>query len=77
MLDIVGFGVLLGRGTQAGELAGIFGFAYILFGSLIGAGFVLSREATGPSSLVAASLPAFQNAKRAMRREAAPSSARG
>lgn len=47
MLDVVGFGVILGRGVQAGELAGIFGFAFILFGSLIGAGVVLSREATG------------------------------
>lgn len=47
MLDVVGFGVILGRGVQAGELAGVFGFAFILFGSLIGAGVVLSREATG------------------------------
>lgn len=47
MLDVVGFGVILGRGVQAGELAGIFGFAFILFGSLIGAGFILSGEATG------------------------------
>ena len=44
MLDVIGFGVILGRGTQAGELAGIFGFTFILFGSLIGAGFVLSGE---------------------------------
>lgn len=46
MLDVVGFGVILGRGTQSGELAGIFGFVFIIFGSLIGAGFVLSGEAT-------------------------------
>ena len=47
MLEVVGFGAILGRGVQAGGLAGIFGFAFILFGSLIGAGFVLSREASG------------------------------
>jgi hypothetical protein len=46
VLDIVGFGLILGRGAQAGELAGIFGFAFILFGSLIGAGFALSGGAT-------------------------------
>jgi hypothetical protein len=46
MLDVIGFGVILGRGTQAGELAGIFGLAFILFGSLIGAGFALSGEGT-------------------------------
>ena len=46
MLEIVGFGVILGRGVQDRGLAGIFGFAFILFGSLIGAGFVLSREVT-------------------------------
>ena len=34
------------RARHAGELAGIFGFAFIIFGSLIGAGFVLSGEAT-------------------------------
>lgn len=46
-LDVVGFGVILGRGTQAGALAGAFGFAVILFGSLAGSGFVLSaRELT-------------------------------
>jgi hypothetical protein len=38
--------VILGRGTQAGELAGIYGFSFIVFGSLIGAGFVLSGEET-------------------------------
>ena len=46
VLDVFGFGVLLGRGIPAGELAGIYGFVYILFGSLIGAGFVLSAETT-------------------------------
>ena len=42
MLDVVGFGILLGRGTHAGLLAGIFGFSFIVFGSLIGSGFALS-----------------------------------
>jgi hypothetical protein len=46
LLDIVGFGVILGRGAEAGRLAGLFGFASIVFGSLIGAGFVLSGRAT-------------------------------
>ena len=44
LLDSVGFGVLLGRGVQWGILAGIFGFSMILFGSLIGSGFALSRN---------------------------------
>jgi hypothetical protein len=44
VLEIVGFGMILGHGTQAGILSGVFAFSYILFGSLIGAGFVLSRE---------------------------------
>lgn len=47
ILDIIGFGQILGRGTDAGVLAGVFGFAVIVFGSLIGAGFALSgRDAT-------------------------------
>ncbi len=46
MLDVIGFGMVLGRGTEAGVLAGVFGFAVIVFGALIGAGFALSaREA--------------------------------
>ena len=48
VLDVVGFGLILGRGTQAGALAGAFGFAMILFGSLLGAGFVLSGRASSP-----------------------------
>jgi hypothetical protein len=44
VLDVVGFGVILGRGVQAGTLAGVFGFGMILFGALIGSGFALSRE---------------------------------
>ena len=43
-LDIVGFGVILGRGVDAGVLSGVFGFAVIIFGSLVGAGFALSGE---------------------------------
>lgn len=42
VLDIVGFGLILGRGTDAGAMAGVFGMAVIVFGSLIGAGFALS-----------------------------------
>ena len=45
VLDIVGFGVILGRGTEAGTMAGVFGMAVIVFGSLIGAGFALSGRA--------------------------------
>jgi len=45
VLDIVGFGVILGRGTDAGVMAGVFGMAVIVFGSLIGAGFALSGSA--------------------------------
>lgn len=44
VLEVVGFGLILGRGVQDRALAGIFGFAFILFGSLIGAGFRLSGE---------------------------------
>ena len=42
-LQIVGFGLLLGRGMTAGVLGGIFGFDIVLFGSLIGGGFALSK----------------------------------
>ena len=42
-----GFGLILGRGLQWGLLAGVFGFSMILFGSLIGSGFVLSRAGSG------------------------------
>jgi hypothetical protein len=38
MLDIVGFGIILGRGTTAGMLAGLFGLGMVFFGSLIGSG---------------------------------------
>lgn len=46
LLDVVGFGVILGRGTEAGVMAGVFGVAVIIFGSLIGSGFALSGDAT-------------------------------
>jgi hypothetical protein len=45
LLDVVGFGLILGRGTDAGAMAGVFGMAVIVFGSLIGAGFALSGRA--------------------------------
>ena len=45
ILDIVGFGLILGRGTDAGIMAGVFGMAVIVFGSLIGAGYALSGRA--------------------------------
>jgi hypothetical protein len=44
VLEIVGFGMVLGHGVQTGILSGVFAFSYILFGALIGAGFALSRE---------------------------------
>jgi len=43
ILDTFGFGMILGRGIQAGMLAGIFGFCMILWGGLLGAGVALSR----------------------------------
>jgi hypothetical protein len=46
VLDVVGFGLILGRGTHVGLLSGMFGFSFVLFGSLIGGGFVLSGAAT-------------------------------
>jgi hypothetical protein len=44
MLDIVGFGLLLGRGLDLGPLGGIFGFTMVLFGSLLGGGFASARR---------------------------------
>lgn len=44
-LDVVGFGILLDRGADAGRLTGTFGFLMVLWGSLIGGGFSLSRAA--------------------------------
>lgn len=46
VLDVVGFGMILGRGVTAGELSGIFSWAVIVFGTLIGAGFASSGERT-------------------------------
>jgi hypothetical protein len=48
-LDIIGFGQILGRGTDAGILSGVFGFAVIVFGSLLGAGFALSGSEASKS----------------------------
>jgi hypothetical protein len=47
-LDIVGFGMVLGRGLDHGLLAGVFGLSFITFGALIGAGFANSE--TGESA---------------------------
>lgn len=44
-LEIIGFGLLLGRGVDHGILAGVFGMAYITFGAVLGAGFAKSGEA--------------------------------
>lgn len=43
ILDVGGFGIILGRGVQQGVLAGVFGFGMILFGALVGGGFALSK----------------------------------
>lgn len=45
-LDVVGFGVLLGRGVDAGLTAGVFGFLIVVFGTLAGAAFGASRPTT-------------------------------
>jgi hypothetical protein len=42
-LDVVGFGMILGRGVQVGLVSGIFGFLMIVFGSLLGSGFASSK----------------------------------
>jgi hypothetical protein len=41
-LDVVGFGILLNRGIDAGLTAGVFGLLMVAFGALIGAGFAAS-----------------------------------
>ena len=46
VLDVVGFGLIFGRGTAVGVLSGVFGMAVIVFGALIGAGFALSGSPT-------------------------------
>jgi hypothetical protein len=43
-LDVVGFGILLGRGVDAGLTSGVFGFLVIVFGTLAGAAFGASRK---------------------------------
>lgn len=43
VVELFGFGILLGRGVQQGVLASEFGFAMILYGALIGGGFALSK----------------------------------
>ena len=51
VLDVVGFGVILGRGTTAGTLAAAFGFSMIVFGALLGGGVRASqprRRGSGP-----------------------------
>lgn len=47
MLDIVGFGILLGRGIPQGIQAGAFGFTVVVVGALIGSGFSLTRRVSG------------------------------
>ena len=43
-LDIVGFGMVLGRGVDNGLLAGVFGLSMVTFGALFGAGFAYSGK---------------------------------
>ncbi len=43
--QLVGFGLMLGRGFDAGLLGGIFGFTAVLWGSLLGGGFATSARA--------------------------------
>ena len=43
-LQLVGFGLMLGRGFDAGLLGGIFGFTAVLWGSLLGGGFAIGRK---------------------------------
>jgi hypothetical protein len=43
-LDVIGFGMLLGRGVEHGTLAGVFGMSLVTFGALVGAGVARSRS---------------------------------
>jgi hypothetical protein len=43
-LDIVGFGLILGRGFDAGLLAGVFGLSVVVFGALLGGGFETAQR---------------------------------
>jgi hypothetical protein len=47
VLDVVGFGLILGRGIDVGLRSGIFGFLVIVWGSLAASGFALSGLAAG------------------------------
>jgi hypothetical protein len=49
-LDVLGFGILLGRGTQSGLVSGVFGLLTILFGTLAGASWATSQAASRGSS---------------------------
>lgn len=51
VLDVVGFGMLLNRGVTAGELSGIFSWAVIVFGTLIGAGFATAMGGGSKSAM--------------------------
>lgn len=42
-LDAVGFGIILGRGFDAGLTTGAFGLLVVFFGALAGAGYAASR----------------------------------
>ena len=44
VLETFGFGMILGFGTGARFLVGVYAFSMILFGSLVGSGFALSRS---------------------------------
>ena len=44
MLQVFGFGIILGRGVMPGLLAGVFAYGVVLFGSLIGGGFALGTQ---------------------------------
>lgn len=47
-LEIIGFGLILGRGIDHGILAGVYGLSFITFGALLGAGFARSALTTNP-----------------------------
>lgn len=48
-LDVIGFGIVLGRGFDVGLTAGAFGLLVVLFGALAGAGYASSRVADTPA----------------------------
>ena len=53
-LDIVGFGIILDRGTHVGLLSGLFGFSFIVFGGLVGGGFASSGRGVSAARLTRA-----------------------